>query len=46
MIVRWLVALCSLFYLGGTQALTLKPLEVAPGVYAFIGDTGMRTYQN
>jgi len=44
--VRWLAALCCLFYLGAAQALTLKPREVAPGVYAFIGDTGMRTYEN
>lgn len=46
MIVRWLMAVCCLFYLGAAQALTLKPIEIAPGVYAFIGDTGMRTFQN
>ena len=46
MIVRWLTVLCCLFYLGVAQALTLKPQEVAPDVYAFIGDTGMRTYGN
>ena len=46
MIVRWLMAVCCLLYLGGAQALTLTPREVAPGVYAFIGDTGMRSDQN
>jgi glyoxylase-like metal-dependent hydrolase (beta-lactamase superfamily II) len=46
MITRWLALLCCLFYLGSAQALNLKPREVAPGVYAFIGDTGMRTYEN
>lgn len=46
MIVRWLVAIGCLFYLGAAQALTLVPREVVPSVYAFIGDTGMRTYQN
>lgn len=46
MLIRWLLALSCLFYLGAAQALTLAPREVAPGVYAFIGDTGMRTYQN
>jgi glyoxylase-like metal-dependent hydrolase (beta-lactamase superfamily II) len=46
MIIRWLAAVCCLFYLGAAQALTLKPQEVAPGVYAFIGDTGMRSFEN
>lgn len=46
LIVRWLVAVCCLVYLGAAQAMTLIPGEVAPGIYAFIGDTGMRTYQN
>ena len=27
-------------------ALQLAPIQVAPGVYAFIGETGMRTYEN
>ncbi|MGV8934500.1 MAG: MBL fold metallo-hydrolase [Gallionellaceae bacterium] len=27
-------------------ALRLSPVQVAPGVYAFIGETGMRTYEN
>ena len=31
---------------GNAQALTLKPVKVAPNVYAFIGDTGERTYNN
>ena len=43
MIIRWLAAMCCLFYLGAAQALILTPREIAPGVYAFIGDTGMRT---
>jgi len=46
MIVRWLAAVCCLFYLGAAQALALKPQEIVPGVYAFIGDTGMRTIEN
>jgi len=46
MIVRWLTVVCCLFYLGAAQALTLKPRAIAPDVYAFIGDTGMRTYEN
>lgn len=46
MIVRWLSAVCCLFYLSAVQALTLSPREIAPGIYAFIGDTGMRTYEN
>lgn len=28
------------------SALQLTPTQVEPGVYAFIGDTGMRTYEN
>ncbi|MDO8989141.1 MAG: MBL fold metallo-hydrolase [Sideroxyarcus sp.] len=43
---RWLSALLCLFHLGAAQALTLNPQEVVPGVYAFIGDTGMRTEAN
>jgi glyoxylase-like metal-dependent hydrolase (beta-lactamase superfamily II) len=27
-------------------ALQLSPIQVSPGVYAFIGETGMRTYDN
>lgn len=44
--IRWPAVACCLFYFAGAQALTLKPHEVVPGVYAFIGDTGMRTYEN
>jgi hypothetical protein len=31
-----------------TQASALQPspVQVTPGVYAFIGETGMRTYEN
>ncbi len=43
---RWLAALCGVFFIGAAQALTLTPQEVAPGVYAFIGDMGPRTYEN
>lgn len=43
---RWLIALFGLVFAASTQALTLTPQEVAPGVYAFIGDMGPRTYQN
>jgi glyoxylase-like metal-dependent hydrolase (beta-lactamase superfamily II) len=37
-----------IFTLFNTQAvaLQLSPVQVAPGVYAFIGETGMRTYEN
>jgi glyoxylase-like metal-dependent hydrolase (beta-lactamase superfamily II) len=27
-------------------AVQLSPIQVAPGIYAFIGETGMRTYEN
>lgn len=40
----FLFALC-LFVLPA-RALTLTPQVVAPGVYAFIGETGGRTYEN
>ena len=32
--------------MGDASALTLTPVKVAPDVYAFIGDTGGRTYEN
>jgi glyoxylase-like metal-dependent hydrolase (beta-lactamase superfamily II) len=32
--------------MGDAFALTLTPVKVAPDVYAFIGDTGGRTYDN
>lgn len=37
-----------IFALFGVQAsaLQLSPIQVAPGIYAFIGETGMRTYEN
>lgn len=31
---------------GNTWALSLSPVPVAPNVYAFIGDTGMRSVEN
>lgn len=43
---RWLIVLGGLLFASATQALTLTPKEVAPGVYAFIGDMGPRTYAN
>ncbi len=33
-------------YAPASHALQLKATKVADGVYAFIGDTGMRTYEN
>lgn len=42
---RWLAVLCFLIA-GAAQAVTLTPRQVAPGVYAFIGDTGARTAAN
>jgi len=37
-----------IFSLVSTQAsaLQLSPIQVSPGAYAFIGDTGMRSYEN
>jgi glyoxylase-like metal-dependent hydrolase (beta-lactamase superfamily II) len=35
-----------LLYLGAAHALSLTPVKVAPDVYAFIGETGGRTYEN
>lgn len=37
-----------LFALAATQASAKQftPVQVVPGIYAFIGDTGMRTYEN
>ena len=36
----------SCLVVGDAFALTLTPVRVAPDVYAFIGDTGMRTVGN
>ncbi|BAN35249.1 SoxH like protein [Sulfuricella denitrificans skB26] len=36
----------SCMAMGSAFALTLTPVKVAPDVYAFIGDTGGRTYEN
>jgi glyoxylase-like metal-dependent hydrolase (beta-lactamase superfamily II) len=41
-----LTALAVLFCASPAFALELKPVLVAPGVYAFIGETGMRTAAN
>ena len=43
---KWAVALVAVAFATGAAAITLKPIKVAPGVYAFIGDTGGRTYKN
>lgn len=45
-ILRPLLALILCLLAVPASALTLKPLQVAPGVYAFIGETGGRTYDN
>ncbi len=43
---RWMMFVCGLAFAGAAHALTLTPQEVAPGIYAFIGDMGMRTAGN
>lgn len=43
---HWLVFFTALWSWGTAYAVTLSALPVAKNVYAFIGDTGMRTYQN
>jgi glyoxylase-like metal-dependent hydrolase (beta-lactamase superfamily II) len=43
---KWTVALLAVGLATGAGAVTFTPLNVAPGVYAFIGDTGGRTYKN
>ncbi len=43
---RLLAFFCGLFLAATAHALTLTPKEVAPNVYAFIGDMGARTYAN
>lgn len=49
MIIRyqmWLQVVVLWFLSGTAYALVFTPQMVAPNVYAFIGDTGMRTYEN
>ncbi|GAO36246.1 hypothetical protein SCT_1648 [Sulfuricella sp. T08] len=41
-----IVLFLSCLAMGNAFALTLTPVRVAPDVYAFIGDTGMRTADN
>ena len=41
-----IVLLLSCLAMGNVFAFTLTPVQVAPDVYAFIGDTGGRTYEN
>jgi len=41
-----LAAACLLLVVSPVRALDLVPRQVAPGVFAFIGDTGARTYEN
>lgn len=44
--IRLLFAAVLFSWVVPAQALMLAPQQVAPGVYAFIGDTGMRSYEN
>jgi len=39
-------ALIFALFSAQVYALQLSPIQVAPGIYAFIGDTGMRTFDN
>lgn len=41
-----MVLFIACLVMGNAFALTLTPVKVAPDVYAFIGDTGMRTADN
>lgn len=41
-----MVLLVSCLATGNAFAFTLTPVKVAPNVYAFIGETGGRTYEN
>ena len=41
-----LVLLISCLAMGDASAFELTPVKVAPDVYAFIGETGGRTYEN
>lgn len=41
-----LVTACLLLAASPARALDLNPQQVAPGVFAFIGETGPRTYEN
>ncbi len=43
---RWLIALTLFLGVATIQAFELKPTQVAPGVHALIGPTGMRGYEN
>lgn len=43
--IRFFFALVLLGLLAPVHALTLKPQRVAPGVYAFVGEVGGRTYE-
>lgn len=45
--IKYLFTLLAAFVAStSSYALQLKPVAVAPGIYAFIGETGMRTYEN
>lgn len=41
-----LIQLVALLGCGSASAVDFSPARVAPNVYAFIGDTGMRSYEN
>lgn len=44
--IRLFFALVLFGLLAPAHALTLNPRQVAPGIYALVGETGMRTYEN
>lgn len=41
-----ITCLLLIFFTSQATAIQLSPVKVAPNVYAFIGETGMRTYEN
>jgi len=43
---KWTIAFLGVGLATGAGAITFSPLKVAPDVYAFIGDTGGRSYKN
>jgi len=44
--IRFILTFVLCCFVAPAMALTLKPQQVAPGVYAFIGEVGGRTYDN
>jgi glyoxylase-like metal-dependent hydrolase (beta-lactamase superfamily II) len=44
---HFFAAVCAiLIYAEPTAAVQFTPVKAAPGIYAFIGETGMRSYEN